>query len=305
MPSEASGPGGPDPAKGLPPVVAPSGRFIAQLFLVPGLIVAGAVLVLLGFSWLAGGSRSPEAFLRDLESTNPDIRWRTASDLAQVLKRDEGLATDPVFGLKLADLLRQALGELDRAERARAEPGGAAATAEATAKERKETLARRSYVQYLSASVGNLMTPVGGPVLAELAKKSPSRDPKTDAMLRRQAVWALASLGEGLQRFAKLPEERRAAVLEELDGAAQTLTGEPAEWARRSAAWLRKQAPLGVVDALADCAASDDPFLRELTAQALRFWGGTPAEDQRIEALLVRLAHDDGHGTAVEVSEGD
>ena len=84
---------------GLPPVVAPSGRFIAQLFLVPGLIVAAAVVVLLAFSWLAGGRRSPEAFLRDLDSTNPDIRWRTASDLAQVLRRDPELASNADFGL--------------------------------------------------------------------------------------------------------------------------------------------------------------------------------------------------------------
>src|SRR5437763_9207205 len=137
MSSAASGP---DPAKGLPPVVPPSGRFIAQLFLVPGLIVAGAVIVLLGFSWLAGGTRSADAFLRDLDSPNTDIRWRTASDLAQVLKRDESLARDPGFGLKLASLLQQAMAEMDRAERARGEAGGA--TAETTAKERKEALAR-------------------------------------------------------------------------------------------------------------------------------------------------------------------
>ena len=66
MSSEAPLPPRPDPAAGLPPVVAPSGRFIIQLFLVPGLIVAGAVVILLGFSWLAGGPRTPEAFLREL-----------------------------------------------------------------------------------------------------------------------------------------------------------------------------------------------------------------------------------------------
>src|SRR5205823_2534277 len=96
---------------GLPPVVPPSGRFIAQLFLVPGLIVAGAVIVLLGFTWLSGGNRGAKAFLRDLDSGNPDIRWRTASDLAQVLKRDEKLAADPAFGLELAGLLKRALAE--------------------------------------------------------------------------------------------------------------------------------------------------------------------------------------------------
>src|SRR3954454_25235141 len=108
----------PDPAKGLPPVVAPSGRFIAQLFLVPGLIVAGPVVVLLGFSWLAGGPRSPGAFLQGLRSANPDIRWRTASDLAHVLRRDDILATDARFGLNHAHLLRQALAEQIRMEKA-------------------------------------------------------------------------------------------------------------------------------------------------------------------------------------------
>jgi hypothetical protein len=295
-----SGNGTPDPAKGLPPVVAPSGRFLAQLFLVPGLIVAGAVVVLLGFSWLAGGTRSPAAILRDLDSSNPDIRWRTASDLAQVLKRDDRLAADPDFGLRLAALLQRALGELTRAEQARA--GG---SAEATAKERKDELDRRKYVQYLCACAGNLMTPVAGPVLAELARKSPSRDPKTDALLRRQAVWALAALGDNLRRFEKLPDDRKADALTQLDRAAEDAPGEQAAWARRSAAWLRKQAPLGTVAALAGCANADDPFLREQVAHALSFWNGTADENKQIEATLLKLARDDGRGTSIEVREGD
>jgi len=68
-----------------------------------------------------------------LQSTNRDIRWRTASDLAQVLRRDDALATDVGFGLKLADLLQQALAEQVRMERTSAEQ---AATAS------RETLAR-------------------------------------------------------------------------------------------------------------------------------------------------------------------
>src|SRR4029077_21124372 len=95
----------PDPTKGLPPVTPPSGRHIVQLFLVPGLIVARAVTVLLGFSWLASGSRSPEQILKNIDSTNADIRWRAASDLAQVLKRDDKLAADASFGLRLAEQL--------------------------------------------------------------------------------------------------------------------------------------------------------------------------------------------------------
>ena len=79
----ASAPGAPEPTKGLPPVRAPSGRHIVQLFVVPGLIVAVAVTILLGFSWLAGGSRSPDKLLESIQSENPDIRWRAANDLAR------------------------------------------------------------------------------------------------------------------------------------------------------------------------------------------------------------------------------
>src|SRR5438128_11680673 len=118
--NEKSPPPAPDPAKGLPPVRPPSGRHVAQLFLVPGLIVGGAVAILLGFSWLAGGSRTPDQFLKNIDSANADIRWRAASDLAQVLKRDETLASDPAFALRLAERLQKALDELDRLEQDKA-----------------------------------------------------------------------------------------------------------------------------------------------------------------------------------------
>jgi hypothetical protein len=333
MPPEANGVGGPDPRKGLPPVVAPSGRFIAQLFLVPGLIVAGAVAVLLGFSWLAGGPRTPDAFVRDLQSPNPDIRWRAANDLAQVLKRDAHLASDPAFGLVLADLLHRAVDELNEGERDLAAAGQS--TAERAARERKEAQDRRDSVQYLAACVGSLRTPAGGPVLAALARHRAGSDPKADAQLRRQAVWALATLGHNLQSFDELPEDRRTHVLTVFDRVAgygapgspaddlrlvlaeqsdwvkktkYTFTagpGEVADWARAAAAYLRKSGPTPMVAALLDCADADDPFLRRQTALALTFWHGTADENRRIEAALARLARDDGHGTPVEVEEKD
>src|SRR5207302_117404 len=94
-----------------------------------GLIVAVAVLILLGFRYLVGGARTTENYLRALDSPNADIRWRGAHDLAQVLKRPESLAlaSDPHFALDLAERLRRALDELDRAEgshRRGAEPRG-------------------------------------------------------------------------------------------------------------------------------------------------------------------------------------
>ena len=286
----------------LPPVVAPSGRFIAQLFLVPGLIVASAVVVLLGFSWLAGGNRSPDAFLRDLESSNPDIRWRTASDLAQVLRRDPGLASNADFGLNLAAILKQSLGELERAETSQAAAG--AQNAEATARERKESQARQAYIQYLIASLGNLMTPVGAPLLGDIAKKSGSRDPRTDALMRRQALWALAALGDNLQKFASLPESDRAATRAQLHQAAAS-TVDQAEWARRSLDFLNRNGPLGAIDSLVACSRDEAPVIRKEAALALSFWFGTPEENQKAEAALVALAQDDGHGTTISIREGD
>ena len=178
----------PEPAKGLPPVQAPSGRHIAQLFLVPGLIVAGAVTILLGFSWLAGGSRAPDQLLKNIDSANPDIRWRAANDLAQVLKRDDKLAADPVFGLRLTERFVKGLDELDRLEKARAElPGQADDRDVATAT--KNLIAQRNYVQYLGACLGNLSVPVGVSVLVELAKNGRGTDDKLRTLMRRQAVW--------------------------------------------------------------------------------------------------------------------
>ena len=85
-------PSSPTPPRGLPPVTPPSGRFIAQLFLVPGAIVFVAVLLLMMFHNLFGDSLTAPQILRQLDSTNPDIRWRAASDLATALERSESLA---------------------------------------------------------------------------------------------------------------------------------------------------------------------------------------------------------------------
>ena len=71
-----------DEPPGLPPVAPPSGKFIVQLFMVPGLIVGLIVCILLLFNWLFGGPRSPEAFLQKLDDPNTEVRWRAAADLA-------------------------------------------------------------------------------------------------------------------------------------------------------------------------------------------------------------------------------
>src|SRR5205807_1449186 len=104
---------------GLPPVQPPSGRFIVQLFVVPGLLVAVVVLVLWGLFYLTA-RQSPDYFLRQLDSDNTDIRWRAAADLAQILKRPESGSlrwkADAHFALELSERLRLALDELYRSE---------------------------------------------------------------------------------------------------------------------------------------------------------------------------------------------
>src|SRR5262245_10333511 len=197
----------PEPAKGLPPVTPPSGRHIVQLFLIPGLIVAGAVTVLLGFSYLASGSRSPEQILKNIESANSDIRWRAASDLAQVLKRDDRLAADASFGLRLAEKLTKALDELERQEKAEASMPADDAHQSDRANAHKNLVAQRNYAQFLIACLGNFSVPVGAPLLADVVKNGRGSDEKLRSLVRRQAVLALASLGDSRKRFDKLTNE--------------------------------------------------------------------------------------------------
>src|SRR5262245_50188164 len=168
----------PEAPKGLPPVVPPSGRFIAQLFVVPGLIVLAIVGVYLWFIWLTRASSTPDAFLRDLDSTNPEIRWRAASDLAQVLKRDEQLASDPQFGLHLAELLHKSLQNSKTLIVAATDKD----VHEKTTSDLNQARMQRSHIQYLAACLGNLSTPVGAPVLCDMAKSDYGGDEKTKAL---------------------------------------------------------------------------------------------------------------------------
>jgi hypothetical protein len=281
-------------------VAPPSGRFIVQLFLVPGLIVAVAVLILLGFKFLVGGTRTPEEFLRDLDSPNPDVRWRAASDLAQVLNRPESLAlaSDPKFGLELAKRLGDCLEEIKREEASSIQHKGTQAE-----KEREtawQVLApKRHYALFLINCLGNMTIPVGAPLLCDIARNTQGNDPKWTALRRRRAVWALANLGSNLNRFKELSSSEKEAVIATLDREAQG--GKPrGEWAKVAHAYLTEKGPLPVDETLVDCAKDDDPFLRVMVAFALKYWDGP-----EVEATLERLARDDGHGVAIEVGEMD
>jgi hypothetical protein len=291
------------PNKGLPPVVPPSGRHIVQLFLIPGIIVAGAVTILLGFSWLAGGNRTPEQFLKNIDSSNTDVRWRAANDLAQVLKRDDELAANVDFALKVVDRFSRALDELERTERYLSETGD---DVQARAASRQALIAQRNYVQYLAACLGNFSIPVGVPLLCDAAVNGRGTDEKLRYVVRRSAVWALANLGENRKRFDRLPESRQAEVTRELEAAASSgSTG--SEWARTALTGLRGES-MGVIAALAACAKDPrDIFLREQTAHALIFWEGSDEEKKLAEDTLLLLVRDvgAGHKNRIELKDGE
>jgi len=293
--SSESSAAAPEPEKGLPAVQPPSGKHIVQMFVVPAIIVAGFLVILFGIDelrkWFFGVARTPAEHLYNLRSTNPDVRWRAASDLAQALKSDDELASNPGFSLELAELLREAIDDGQRDEQSFAERF-AKLSKEDRAKEREALNHKWKYVLFLGSCLGNSMVPVGVPLLNEMAVNNQGADVKVVARRRWQAIWALANLGENTNRFDKLSPERQEAVLAEL--AREAAAGKP-EWRERANLALRflegrrsgNPPAIGVGATLAACASDDIPFLREMTAFALTFWEGSL--DPEIRAITPSL----------------
>ncbi len=299
-----------EPDRGLPPVTPPSGRFIAQLFVVPGLIVLFVVVLLIGFAYLANSQAgyTTAYFLQRLDSSNPDIRWRAANELAQILNRPEQASlkwkTDPRFALDLAERLESALTELyqkedELHERTAAQPAADQEAAWQTLRP------QRYHVLFLAASLSDFHIPVGAPILCEVSQREHAVDSKGNALRRRQAVWALAKLGDHTRGFAKLPAEEQAAIVSALKQEVGGSSAQRSLWAASALYYLNQPTGTGlkirhVDDVLAQLADSDDRFLRELVAYAFSFWPGPQAEP-----TLLRLAHDDGHGTLLEINEAE
>lgn len=307
MPSDI--PHSPPPDPGLPTVTPPSGSMFIRLFGVPALIVGGLVLLLivaqpllgkfskyfLGRTW---GSVSPEQVLRDLDDSNVEVRWRAANDLAQVLLRDDNLASDSAFALQLNQRLRRTLDSSAPFEKAHAEHFAKLSPAEET-RELKKLDPDRNYILLLTQCLGRFMVPVGAPLLEELAVQQSGLDPRALSARRRQALWALANLGESVNRFDKLPVEQQDAIVAQLETA--TEGGEQASSAKIALDYLKDRRDgrpnaMGMDGVIVKCADAEDPSLRELAAFAANFWSGTAAENARIEKTLLRLCDDPGKG---------
>jgi hypothetical protein len=284
----------PDLSPGLPAVVPPTGRFIVRLFLVPFLIVSAVVCFLLLVDWLVTGRRNPEDFLNKLDSENLDVRWRGAEDLAQVLLRDEDLATNPRFALDLSERLER---EFKNLVKKKTGPSQGRPKEAGSIDSSDDGYRKNQLLYYLSACMGNVIIGVGAPLLGQIVlDTSVSKEPAV-MLRRRQALWALAKLGENLKRFNSLSTERQAAVLEALrqEGLQTNDRGTSAK-AAFSYASDPKLASLGIDRVFEECSRDPDPFLRELVAYAMNFWEGAPAEWAQLESILERLSNDDGHG---------
>jgi hypothetical protein len=305
MPSDT--PNAPPP--GLPTVTPPSGGMFLRLFGVPALIVGGLVVVLilaqpllskasrffLGRSW---GSSSPEQFLRDLDNPNKEVRWRAASDLAQVLLRDDDLASDSAFALQLTQRLRHVVDSSATFEKAFADQAGKRSPRDQAA-DMAKLEPDRDYVLLLTQCLGHFLVPVGAPILEELAVQESGIEPKALNARRRQALWALANLGENVKRFDNLSAERQDAVKTQLESAAGE--GQQASAARSTLDFLTRRqegrpSALGVDRVVEKCADADDPAVREMAAFVVNFWSGSAAENARMEKVLVRLSYDAGKG---------
>jgi hypothetical protein len=294
-PNGASGPG-------LPPVTPPSGRFIAQLFLVPGMIVLVAVLIILAINYLFVGGYTPEYFLGKLDSDNADIRWRGASDLAQWIKRKESqqLKMDAGFALDLAVRLRIAFDELRSGEAAAAK-----LPADERAKAVRKLRPQRDYVNFLASALGDFYAPVGAPILCEIITHADSGDVQAATIRRRRATWALGNLGANVKALtADLKNEQRSAIVAQLREEIAGADPQRAAWARTGLFYLDKSS-LGdgagvmlVDEALAKAARSEDRYVRVHVAMALNFWDG-----DQVEATLVRLAHDNGFGALIRIDD--
>src|SRR5262245_6558560 len=170
---------------GLPPVQPPSARFIGQLFVIPGLIILVLVLLYIVSRLMVAQKQDPSYFLAQLDSDNLDIRWRGASDLAQILKRPEPATlrwkADPTFALDLAERLDRARAELLAEEKKIGQQ-----ISQSNDKDKhlmwRKLRHQRDLISFLASALGEFHVAVGAPVLCTIAKQDVSPDLKGNTL---------------------------------------------------------------------------------------------------------------------------
>lgn len=296
---------GPSPKKDpvasrdLPPVTPPSGRFIAQLFLVPGLIVFFVVLLVLAINYMFVGGQSADQFLVRIDSTNVDIRWRGANDLAQSLARKENipLRTNVTFALDLCERLDAAIKTLAKEEKEVA--AGVAKDADPTRAYQKLD-AQRNLVNFLASALGDFLVPAGVPQFAQMIRTENGPDVYGDTHTRRIALWSLANLGANIADYGKLKPQEQELILSKLHQEEKSENLIRRRAAKNALYYLKQSAIrdddiVAIDDAIDIASRADDQYLREVAGYTLNFWDGPKAEE-----ILLRLTTDTGRGTMIK-----
>lgn len=157
----------------LPPVEAPTGTFILQLFLIPLLIVSIVVLLWLLFSWVAHMGRDNAADLISSIERGDNASWQRAYELADLLRSSdskyEAVRKDSAVAQRLADFLVADLTDV-------------------TGRTDQPRVMRR---MYLCRALGSFTVPTGKEALLQAAEQE--RNP-LEVEVRYSALEALASL---------------------------------------------------------------------------------------------------------------
>jgi hypothetical protein len=158
----------------LPPIEAPSGAFLLQLFVIPAVIVAAVVgLWLLVNSLVNRGATDPQAIVGVLRSSS-QARFQKAKELADMLRMDQQyphLKEDHELAGALADMLD---------------------TMRESGDEGESAVTMRWIV---CGALGQFHVDDGLPALIGAARKDPDKD------VRRKAIGAIATLSQSLQQL--------------------------------------------------------------------------------------------------------
>lgn len=167
-----------DKLPALPPVEAPTGTFILQLFLIPLVIVSIVVLLWLMFSWMAHmGRDNPATIVRQLKKLD-DNSWQRAYELADLLR-----SPDPKYDeLRRDSALCQELCSLLEADLATPARG----------KEDKSRVQRR---MFLCRAIGSFHVMDGLPILVRCAGEERSL---VEAEVRLSALEAISTLARNV-----------------------------------------------------------------------------------------------------------
>lgn len=151
---DAPGPGSTDEA----PEDATPLRIALGFFIVPLLLVVGAVAIFVLFGWIAHESRPPSEYLAEIGGSGINEPWQAAFHLSQRLQSDDSLHGDP----ELARDVVRALEDADSQPQVR---------------------------RYLALALGRIGHPAAIPALVEHLE-----DP--DLEVRLHSLWALGNIGD-------------------------------------------------------------------------------------------------------------